>query len=206
MHTYNVLTSGSDISQAKKVLVLLHGRGGNAMDMLAMAQKLNAENFAIFAPQAGNNTWYPLSFLAPPPENEPWLSSALGILDKLIEEIGSMGIEKEKIYIGGFSQGACLTAEFVTRHAEKLGGVIVFTGGLIGDRIYKENYKGDFAGTPIFIGTNDPDPHVPVVRVLESVEVLKVMHAKITTEVYKNMGHTISQDELGKANELVFNL
>ncbi|MEX2336681.1 MAG: dienelactone hydrolase family protein, partial [Fulvivirga sp.] len=136
----------------------------------------------------------------------PWLSSALSVIEEVVEEIKNNGISTENVYLLGFSQGACLTLEFVARNATRWGGVVAFTGGLIGDKLDKENYKGDFAGTPIFIGTNDPDPHVPVVRVLESVEVLKVMHAKITTEVYKNMGHTISQDELGKANELVFNL
>ncbi|MCG9970785.1 alpha/beta hydrolase [Christiangramia crocea] len=204
MHTKNIITGGKNISEAKKVLILLHGRGGNAQQILSLADNLNTEDFALFAPQATNNTWYPYSFLAPPSQNEPWLSSALEILHQLLEDIKSEGIAAENIYFGGFSQGACLTAEFVTRNAEKFGGIVLFTGGLIGDKIYSENYSGNFNGTPVFIGSGNPDAHVPVERVKETQKIMESMNAKVSVTIYDNRPHTISQDEIEKANELVF--
>lgn len=204
MHTKNIITGGKNISEAKKVLILLHGRGGNAQQILSLANNLNTEDFALFAPQATNNTWYPYSFLAPPSQNEPWLSSALDIIQELLEDIKSEGITSENIYFGGFSQGACLTAEFVTRNAEKFGGIVLFTGGLIGDKIYSENYHGNFDGTPVFIGSGNPDAHVPVERVKETQKIMESMNAKVSVAIYDNRPHTISQDEIEKANELVF--
>src|SRR5690606_27044372 len=204
MHTKNITTGGKDISEAKKVLILLHGRGGNAQDILSFAKNLNTEDFALFAPQATNNTWYGYSFLSTPTQNEPWHSSALDILYELLEYIKSKGIASENIYFGGFSQGACLTAEFVTRNAEKFGGVVLFTGGLIGDKIYSENYRGDFNGTPVFIGSGNPDAHVPVERVKKTQKIMVSMNAKVCIEIYEDRPHTISQDEIEKANQLVF--
>jgi phospholipase/carboxylesterase len=204
MHSQNIITAGKDISEAKKVLVMLHGRGGNAREFLTLANQLDVSDFALFAPQATNNSWYPHSFLAKPAENEPWLSSALEILNDLLKDIQSKDIPSENIYFTGFSQGACLTAEFVSRNASRFGGVVLFTGGLIGDKIYTENYKGDFAGTPVFIGTGNPDAHVPVNRVNETVKILKNMNAAVTLKVYDRKPHSISQDEIKTANELIF--
>lgn len=204
MHSQNIITAGKDISEAKRVLVMLHGRGGNAREFLSLANHLNVSDFALFAPQATNSSWYPHSFLAKPAENEPWLSSALKILNDLLQEIKSKGITSENIYFIGFSQGACLTAEFVTRNASRFGGVVLFTGGLIGDKIYTENYKGDFAGTPVFIGTGNPDAHVPVERVNETSKIMEKMNAAVTVKVYDNRPHSISQDEIKTANEIIF--
>ena len=114
------------------------------------------------------------------------------------------GISKENIYFLGFSQGACLTLEYVTRHATRYGGIIAFTGGLIGDRIYPENYSGDFQRTPVFLGTGNPDFHVPVERVYASGNILRNMGADLTEKVYNNMGHTINQDEINQVNTLIF--
>ncbi|MBD0288156.1 MAG: dienelactone hydrolase family protein, partial [Flavisolibacter sp.] len=122
-----------------------------------------------------------------------------------VDDTLAAGIAKENIYFLGFSQGACLTLEFVTRHADRYGGVVAFTGGLIGDKIYPDNYKGDFAGTPVFIGSSNPDPHVPVERVYATTNILKSMHAVVEEKIYNNMGHTIVQDEIDIANQFVFN-
>jgi phospholipase/carboxylesterase len=204
MHTKNIFTAGKELMSTSKVLILLLGRGGTAEDILSLSSNLNVKDFTLFAPQATNNSWYPYSFLAPPSKNEPWLSSALKILKELLGEISSKGIPTENIYFSGFSQGACLTLEFVTRNANKYGGIASFTGGLIGDKIYKENYKGDFRGTPIFIGTSNPDPHVPVERVYATTKILREMNASVTEKVYNNMGHAINQDEIDNANKLLF--
>ncbi len=204
MHQKNIITAGKEINKDSKVLIMLHGRGGSAEDILSLSSYLNVKDFSLLAPQATNHTWYPFSFLAPPSQNEPWLSSALQLLKELTENLYSKGIPSENLYFLGFSQGACLTLEFVTRNAAKYGGVVAFTGGLIGDTIYPENYKGDFANTPVFIGTSNPDPHVPVERVHASTSILTNMNAAVTEKVYAGMGHTINQDEIDNANQLVF--
>src|SRR5215210_2807191 len=154
MHKKNIITAGKELTPTSKVLIMLHGRGGSAEDILSLASHLDVKDFALLAPQATNNTWYPYSFMAPPAQNEPWLSSALGLLKGIVNEILSNGISTENIYFLGFSQGACLTLEFVTRNATHYGGVVAFTGGLIGDKIYNENYTGDFQNTPVFLGSS----------------------------------------------------
>jgi phospholipase/carboxylesterase len=205
MHQKNILTAGKEMAPNSKVLIMLHGRGGSAEDILSLSAHLDVKDYALLAPQATNNTWYPYSFLAPPPQNEPWLSSALQLIKELVNEIIAKGVPSQNIYFAGFSQGACLTLEFVARNAAKFGGVAAFTGGLIGDKIYKENYKGDFQQTPVFIGTSDPDPHIPVERVYATTNILKDMHAAVTEKIYNHMGHTINQDEIDQVNKLIFN-
>lgn len=205
MHTKHIVTGGKELSKDSKVLILLHGRGGSAEDILSLAPYLHTRDFTLLAPQATNNTWYPYSFLAPPAQNEPWLSSALSLLKEVVDDLYARGVPSQNIYFAGFSQGACLALEFVTRHATLYGGVVAFTGGLIGDKIYSENYKGDFQQTPVFIGTSNPDPHVPVERVYATANIMKDMNAAVTEKVYNNMGHTIIHDEMEQANSLVFN-
>lgn len=205
MHIKNITATGKELSEANKILIMIHGRGGNAQDILSLASHLNVKNFALLAPQATNNTWYPYSFLAPPEQNEPGFSSALEIIKSVVSDVKAEGFSSDKIYFLGFSQGACLTLEYVARNAEKFGGIAAFTGGLIGDRIYSENYKGDFQGAPIFIGTGNPDAHVPVERVEDSADTLKGMNALVTVKVYNNRPHTISQDEVQRVNKLIFN-
>ena len=205
MHQKHVLLKGRKLGEAERVLVMLHGRGANAEDILSMADYLNVQTFTLLAPQATGNTWYPNSFLAPPYTNEPWLSSAISLIEDITDDITAKGIDYNHIFFLGFSQGACLTLEYVTRNAKRYGGVVAFTGGLIGDRIYEQNYTGDFGSTPVFIGTSDPDPHVPVQRVHDSVKILKEMNAQVTEKIYKNMGHTINEDEIEIVNNLIFN-
>ena len=206
IHPKNIVTAGKKLEDAAKALIMIHGRGGSAEDILSLAGHLQVKDFALLAPQASNNSWYPYSFMAPPSQNEPWLSSALSLLKETVNDVMAQGIAEENIYFTGFSQGACLTLEFVTRNATKFGGVVAFTGGLIGDKIYRDNYKGDFNNTPVFIGSSNPDPHVPVERVYATTNILKEMNAGVTEKIYENMGHTITQDEIDMANKLVFKL
>jgi phospholipase/carboxylesterase len=204
IHSNNIVTAGTPFPKAKKALILLHGRGGSAEDILTLSQYLNVKDYALLAPQARDHSWYPFSFIAPISQNEPWLSSALDLVKETLDQIIAEGISTEYVYLLGFSQGACLTLEFAARNAQKFGGVVAFTGGLIGDKIHTENYKGDFEGTAVFIGSSNPDPHVPVERVRETTGILKSMHADVTEKIYNGMGHTISEEEIRLANELVF--
>jgi phospholipase/carboxylesterase len=204
MHKKQIVFRGKELSKARKALIIVHGRGGSADDILSLAFQLNVDDYALVAPQATNNTWYPYSFMVPQIQNEPWLSSALSLLRASVNDIQQAGIPLENIFFLGFSQGACLVLEFVTRNARRWGGVVAFTGGLIGDVIHEQNYSGDFLSTPVFIGTGDPDPHVPVERVQASSTLISSMNAVVATEVYPNMGHTITKHETEMANRLVF--
>jgi len=204
MHQKQILTAGKKLSEAKRALILLHGRGAGAEDIMGLGAHFNVDDYVLFAPQATNHTWYPYSFLAPPEQNEPWLSSAVALLGDLVAEIDQSGIDSSNIYFAGFSQGACLALEFVARNARSWGGVAAFTGGVIGDQIYLENYQGDFAGTPVFIGSSDPDAHVPVARVKATTNLLRSMNASVTEKIYPNIGHTITQEEIALANKLIF--
>lgn len=200
----DILTDGIPLNQAKKALIMIHGRGAGAHDILSIAKHLNVKDFALVAPEAENRTWYPYSFLAPLDQNEPSFSKSLEKIHQVVVAIQQNGIKKENIYFLGFSQGACLALEFTARNAAKYGGVVAFTGGLIGDKVYEEHYHGNFENTPIFIGTSDPDFHVPVERVNDSEALLQKMGANVTKKIYDNMGHTISHDEIDLANELIF--
>lgn len=201
MHTKQVIIKGKPLSNASKALILLHGRGGSADDILSLANYLQVNDFTLLAPQATNHTWYPYSFMMPQESNEPWLSSALEVINNIFDDIIKAGIAAENIYLAGFSQGACLTLEFAARNAQKLGGIIAFSGGLIGQEINRNNYQNDFHQTPIFIGCSDIDPHIPLKRVRESEAILQEMNAMVTAKIYPGMGHTINEDEIQFVNE-----
>lgn len=195
MHSYKIVEKGTPLEKASKALILLHGRGGTAEDILGLAKALDADSYYIAAPQATMNTWYPYSFLADEASNEPWLSSAVNIVKRLIDET-SHKIPLSSIYVMGFSQGACLAVETTARFPALYGGVAAFTGGLIGRTLDPAKYKGDFAGTKIFMGNSDIDPHVPLSRSEETKAILEKLGAEVTLKVYPGMAHTINQDEL----------
>lgn len=206
LHKKSIITAGLPVGSADKAIIFLHGRGASATDIISLNQHLQVNDAAIFAPQATNHSWYPYSFLAPVAENQPALDSALSLIKDLLEEIVAQGIPQNKIFFVGFSQGACLTLEYVTRNAGRYGGAVAFTGGLIGEQLDLSNYSGDFNQTPIFISTGDPDPHVPVSRVNESKKILEEMNAQVTVSIYPGRAHTISKAELELARTLVFQL
>lgn len=203
-HNNNYVTAGAPAAEAKAALVMLHGRGGGAADIIRLGKVFNLADTTIYAPEATNNSWYPYSFMAPEQQNQPALNSALEQIDALINDIEAAGIAPEHIYFAGFSQGACLTLEYVARNAKRYGGAIAYTGGLIGEQLVTERYKGHFNGTPILITTGDRDPHVPLDRVEESVEVLKKLGAQVTLKVYPGKPHSIWQEEIELAQSVVF--
>jgi phospholipase/carboxylesterase len=203
-HSNSYKTAGSPAATAKGALVMLHGRGGTAANILSLASELNVANYALYAPQATHNSWYPYSFMAPDEQNQPALNAALEQISGLVEQIKADGIPADRIYFIGFSQGACLTLEYITRNAQRFGGAVAFTGGLVGEQLITAHYSGDFAGTPVLITTGNPDLHVPLTRVEESVAVLKQHHAQVTLKVYPGRPHTITQDEIDLAKQLIF--
>ena len=198
-----VLRAGPSPKDARLVAILLHGRGASAEDILGLAHQFSARDIAYVAPQAAGSTWYPYSFLAPVAQNEPWLGSALRVVAGLAEDLASQGIPAERLAVMGFSQGACLTLEFAARHARRYAAVVAFTGGLIGPPDTPRDYTGDFVGTPVFIGSSDVDPHVPLERVQESTAVFRRLGATVDERIYPRMGHTINADELHAVDALL---
>jgi predicted esterase len=198
-----VLTSGRPLAEADAALILVHGRGATAASILELADYLPHPEMAYLAPQASDYTWYPYSFLMPMPQNEPGISSGLQAIADLVAQVEAAGIPVERIVLGGFSQGACLASEFVARHARRYGGLLVFSGGLIGPPGTPRHYSGSLDGTPIFLGCSDRDAHIPLERVQESTAVFQQLGAQVTEKIYPAMGHTIIEDELAHAQLIV---
>ena len=198
-----VLASGQPLGSAQAAVILAHGRGASATDILSLSEELGHPEFAYLAPDAAGNAWYPYPFLAPIAQNQPWLDSALSFLGRIVERVGAAGIARRRIALIGFSQGACLATEFVARNADRYGALIAFTGGLIGPPGTKFNYPGGLSGTPCFLGSGDPDPHVPWERVKESASVLTALGGSVTLRRYPGLPHTINQDEIEQAKDLL---
>lgn len=200
----NIVTAGRPLEEASRVMVMVHGRGGAVEDIISLSDHIDADDFAFIAPGASGNTWYPYSFLRPITENEPYLSSALQVLASLRARLqADFNFKPSQIYWLGFSQGACLTLEFVARNAMEYGGVFGLSGGLIGPEKSPRNYEGSFGNTPFFLGCSDIDPHVPKERILESEQVFRRMGAEVTTKLYPNFAHSINEDELNFVNLLI---
>jgi predicted esterase len=197
------LHRGSALESAKAAVILIHGRGASATDIMALAAELSFPEFAYLAPDAAGHTWYPCSFLSPIDQNQPWLDSALRLIGKIVERATNAGIPRHRIAIAGFSQGACLSTEFVARNAARYGALIAFTGALIGPPGTRFAYTGHLAGTPCFLGAGDPDPHVPWVRVEESASVLTKLGGTVALRRYPGLPHSINADEIGQAREIL---
>lgn len=192
--------SGLPINKAEKAAIMIHGRGASATSILSLNQYLKLDDFALLAPQAEMGTWYPYSFMAPDQQNKLALEKSIKVIQETWEEVMEAGIKPENVYFIGFSQGACLSLEFATRNAQKLGGVIAFTGGLIGEKIQTEKYRGDFLDTPVFIGSSNRDFHVPAERISESADLISKMGGKVKTLLFDDPEHTIREEEIDWVN------
>lgn len=197
------LVTGAPFGEATSAMILLHGRGSSAEDIASLADVLPREGMAYVAPQAAGNTWYPYRFIEPIQANEPYLSSALATVGALVEHLKGQGISADKIVLAGFSQGACLAAEFAARSGQRWGGLLVFSGGLIGKEIDAQRYPASLAGTPVFIGCDSQDFHIPLARVQETTAQLRALGAEVTERIYQGMGHTISADEIDEARKII---
>lgn len=198
-----VMGVGQSLDAAAYAMILIHGRGASARDILTLSLEFNQDDIAYLAPEASGYQWYPMTFLAPIEQNEPYLSSALVLVDDIVGKIVENGIPHDHIFLGGFSQGACLTLEYVARNARRYAGVLAFSGGLIGPDGTPRDYDSSLDGTPVFLGCSDVDPHIPLARVNETAEVLEKLGARVDTRIYDRMGHTINQDELEAARQLI---
>ena len=197
-----LVTAGPPLGSAP-VIIMVHGRGAGPANILDLMPRLAREGFTCLAPAAAGNTWYPYSFMAEREKNEPGLSSALDVLECLVDSVVAKGVPTERIVLLGFSQGACLTAEFTALNPARYGGVIIFSGGLIGPPGSTWEDTGSFESTPIFLGCSDVDGHVPKVRVDESAEVFTRMGAAVTKHIYPGMGHLINDDEIAEAQRIL---
>ena len=189
-------SAGAPLGESPGVVIMVHGRNAGPSNILDLVPRLGRPDLSYLAPAAAGRTWYPLSFMAEKEKNEPGLSSGLWVLGKLVEDVVARGIGRERILLLGFSQGACLTAEFVVEHAARYGGVILYSGGVIGPPGTTWEYPGSFDGTPIFLGCSDADAHVPKTRVDESAAVFMRMGATVTERIYPGMGHLVNEDEI----------
>lgn len=184
-------------------MILVHGRGATADDIIALRDEWPAAGFAFVAPQAAEFAWYPRTFLAPLDQNEPHLSSALALLGAIVDELGDRGIPAERQILLGFSQGGCLTLEFAGRFAGQRGGVVGLSAGLIGPPGRKWNFPGSLDHTPVFLGCSDIDPHIPRGRVEESAAELQRIGGEVDLRIYPGLGHTINRDELSRVQRII---
>jgi len=201
-----VIQRGASLDSAAGAVVVVHGRGASAEDILGLAEEFDLPALAYLAPEAAGHTWYPYSFLAPIEQNQPWLDSALNLLKTIVEQASAAGLPLHKIAFAGFSQGACLTTEFVARNPARYGGLVAFTGGLIGPPGTQFNYSGELSGMPCFLGAGDPDPHVPWKRVEESASALSALGGGVTLRRYPGLPHTINHDEIQQAKQILSRL
>ncbi|MGE0865819.1 MAG: alpha/beta hydrolase, partial [Vicinamibacterales bacterium] len=197
------LAFGPPPADARLGVVLIHGRGASASDILGLAHEFALPDVAYIAPEAAGGSWYPYSFLTNMERNEPWLSSALLVIDGLVRHFEQHGVPAERVALMGFSQGACLTLEFAARHARRYAAVAGFSGGVIGPPGTARDYQGSFDGTPVFVGCSDIDPHIPAERVRESADVFRRMGAAVDERIYPGMGHTINEAEVDAVRQLL---
>ena len=184
-------------------MILVHGRGATAEDILTLVPELDRPDLAYLAPQAAGSSWYPYGFMAPLEQNEPGLSSALAVLGELLAALASAGIGPERTMLLGFSQGACLALELAARAARRYGAVVGLSGGLIGPAGTPREYAGSLDGTPVLVGCSDRDPHIPLPRVRETARVMAALGGRVSEQIYPAMGHTINADEIERVRQLL---
>ncbi len=191
-----VLRAGVPADLATAAMIMLHGRGASAADILGLSADLERAGLAFLAPQAPEGRWYPNPFLAPLASNQPWLDAALARLRQLVENLVKGGLSKERIFLLGFSQGGSLALEFAARSGQRWGGVFGLSGSVIGPPASPRSYPSGLSGTPVLLGCSDADPYIPQASVEESSRVLSSLGAQVDLRLYPNLGHSINVDEV----------
>jgi predicted esterase len=198
-----VYTAGEPLETAQAAMVMLHGRGASAQDILSLSAEFSQPRVAYLAPQAAGHQWYPNRFIAPLASNEPWFSSAVALISDLLAQVQDAGIAPDHLFLLGFSQGACLGLEYAARHPQRYGGVIGLSGALIENGDQAREYSGSLDGAPVFLGCSDVDLHVPLERVRRSATIFSQLGANVTERIYPSMGHAINRDEIAFINSLL---
>lgn len=201
-HGQRVVQAGEPPASARAAMILLHGRGATAEDIMTIASEVKAPGWTYLAPQAAGSAWYPNPFTAPLESNEPYLSAALDMITSLVERVETT-VPAQRIVLLGFSQGGCLTLEWAARHARRYGAVVGLSAGLIGPDGTRRDYAGSFDGTPVFLGCSDVDPYIGKDRVEEAAEVLRRMQAAVDLRFYPAMPHTVNEDELAAIRDII---
>jgi phospholipase/carboxylesterase len=191
-----LVAAGASLEDAQAAMIMLHGRGASARDILSLARGFDPGDVAYLAPQAAGNQWYPNRFIAPLASNEPWFSAAVARIRTLLAQVQGAGLPLERIFLLGFSQGACLALEYAARHPQGYGGVFGLSGALIENGDQPRAYEGSLDGAPVFLGCSDVDAHVPLARFERTATIFEQLGATVTKRVYPGMGHTVNEDEL----------
>lgn len=198
-----VVTRGKPLGEGRVAVILIHGRGASPESILELVPAFDCADASYLAPAAADGTWYPFGFMSPIEKNEPGISSGIAAVHGLIEQTVAKGVPAERIVLLGFSQGACLVSTAAQRRPARYGGVIVYSGGLIGPPGSKWNQKGDFDGATAFFGCSDRDPHIPEERVQASAAEFERMGAAVTLRIYPQMGHLVNGDEIAFTRDLL---
>ncbi len=208
---------GAAAGRAKTGLVLLHGRGGNPADILGLLEHAALPDVAALAPEAPGNSWWPTSFLAPAAHIEPFVAAGLSAVRASVAALVGEGLPRNLIWLGGFSQGACLALEAFARDDEGLAGVIALSGGLVGSAdapgagdpaLYGHqpkhfDYPGHRKGAKVWISVHAQDPHIPLRRATDSATALRAMGADVETLVYPGAGHAVMAQDIAAMRRLL---
>ena len=198
-----IYAAGAALDEADSAIIAIHGRGADAADIINLAGEVAPPGVVILAPNAVGQTWYPYRFIEPIERNEPYLSSALSLVDRLFTRLAEAEIPASRVALLGFSQGACLALEYAARNAQRYGAVIGYSGGLIGPVGATFSYPGSLESTPVFLGCSDVDAHIPVGRVEETADVMRGLDAAVDLRIYRGMGHTVNEDEIQAVQALL---
>lgn len=201
--TYRVQTAGAAPEQARAAVIMIHGRGSSAADILSLGREFGRDDLLLVAPEAPGGSWYPQRFMASLANNEPGITNGLRAIDEVRSSLERQGLDAERTVLLGFSQGACLALEYAARNARRYGGVVGLSGALIGPDGHPRNYAGSLAATPVFLGCSDVDAHIPLYRVNETADVFERLGANVTERIYPGMPHTINDDEIAHVQRLL---
>jgi phospholipase/carboxylesterase len=205
------LHTGAPLDQAQALVILVHGRGASAADIIGLAGPLTpsgelGETIAWIAPRAAGNVWYPHRFTEPIALNQEPLASALAVVDAIIDQAIAAGIPAARVMIAGFSQGACLALEYAWRGKHRIGAVGALSGGLIGRLDTDPRPLADLTGLPIFVGMGAADQVVPLSQIEESLPLLEQAGANVTYQLYPGLGHSIARQETDILRQMVTDL
>lgn len=194
--------SGESLDRAPYVVIAVHGRNGTPDVVETLVARLGWSSVACLALTAFNKSWYPERFIAPIERNQPWLDHALEAVDRCVHSVVTHGIPLERIILLGWSQGACLTSEYVVRNPARYAGVVLFTGGAIGPEGATWPVRGSLAGTPVYLGTGDTDEWVPLFRVRETADVMRQLDGLVHERVLPARPHVVSDVEIADVQQI----